>query len=68
MLSVVMLNVVYAQFLKYALYAKCHYAEGHFAECRYAEGHFAECRLAECHGASKCAVIITFGYSRNLQV
>jgi hypothetical protein len=55
---VVMMNVVYAQCLKYALYAECH-----FAECRYAEGHFAECRYAECHGASKCAVIITAYFS-----
>ncbi len=27
-----MLNVVYAQYFKYALYAECHYAECHFAD------------------------------------
>jgi hypothetical protein len=33
-----MLHVIYAECLKYALYAECHYAE-----CRYAECHYAEC-------------------------
>ncbi len=41
-----MLDVVYAECLKYALYAECHYAE-----CSQAECHYAECRYAECHGA-----------------
>jgi hypothetical protein len=36
MLSVVMLNVTYVEFLKYTLYTECHYAE---------------CRYAKCHGA-----------------
>ncbi len=36
-----MLNVIYAECLKYALYAECRYAK-----CRY-----AECRYAECRGA-----------------
>jgi len=34
MLSVVLLNVVYAKCLKYALYAECRCAECHYAECR----------------------------------
>jgi hypothetical protein len=29
-----MLDVVYAEFLKNALYAECHYAECRYAECR----------------------------------
>jgi hypothetical protein len=36
-----MLKVVYAECLKYALYAQCHYAD-----CRYAEFRYAECRGA----------------------
>jgi hypothetical protein len=38
-----MLNVVYAECLIYALYAKCRYADCHYAECCY----------AECRGAGK---------------
>jgi hypothetical protein len=34
MLSVGMLNDIYAQCLKYALYAECHYAECRYDECR----------------------------------
>ncbi len=34
MLSVVVLNVIYAECLKCALYAQCHYAECCYAECR----------------------------------
>jgi hypothetical protein len=41
MLSVIMLNVIYAECLKYALYAECHYAECRYTECRY-----ADCRSA----------------------
>jgi hypothetical protein len=41
MLNVVMLNVIYAECLKYALYAECQYAEclkyALYAECQYAE-------------------------------
>jgi hypothetical protein len=33
MLSVVMLIVIYAECLKYALNAECHYAECRYAEC-----------------------------------
>ncbi len=36
-LSVVMLNVAFAECLKYALYAQCHYAECCYAECCYTE-------------------------------
>jgi hypothetical protein len=50
-----MLNVVYAECLKYAPYAECHYAECRYAECRGALNrpvfslviHYAECRYAE---------------------
>ncbi len=38
-----MLNVSYAECLKYALYAQCHYAECRCAECRgtvYDDQHF----------------------------
>jgi hypothetical protein len=49
-----MLNVVYAQCLKYALYAVRNYAECHYAECRYAECHYAECHNAECCFAECC--------------
>ncbi len=42
-----MLNVIYAECLKYAFYAECRYAECHYAECRY-----AECRYAESRGAN----------------
>jgi hypothetical protein len=38
-----MLDVIYAECLKYELYA-----ESHYAECRY-----AECLYAECRGADK---------------
>ncbi len=41
-----MLNVIYAECLKYVLNAQCHYAECRYAECRYAEGHYAEYRGA----------------------
>ncbi len=32
-----MLNVIYAECHKYALYVKCRYAECQYAECRYSE-------------------------------
>jgi hypothetical protein len=41
-----MLNVIYAECHKYAL----------FSECRYAECHYAECRYAECHGADSSSL------------
>ncbi len=41
-----MLNVVYADCCKYALYAECHYAAFHNAV-----RHYTECRYAECNGA-----------------
>ncbi len=37
MLSVILLNAIYAECLKYALYAQFHYAKFCHAECRYAE-------------------------------
>jgi len=37
MLSLVLLNVVYAECLKRCLNAECRYAECCYAECRYAE-------------------------------
>jgi hypothetical protein len=46
MLSVLVLNVIYADSNKYAHYAECHYADCHYADC-----HCAECRYAECHSA-----------------
>jgi len=39
----IMLNIMYAECHKLALYA----------ECRYAECHYAKCRYAECHGSIK---------------
>jgi hypothetical protein len=42
MLSVVMLNVVYAECLQCALYAEYHYAECHYTQCRYAACHGAQ--------------------------
>jgi hypothetical protein len=52
MLSVVMLDVVYAECLECALNAVCLecalYAECHYVKCRY-----AECRYAERRGAIK---------------
>ncbi len=33
MLSFIMLNVIYAECLKDALYAECHYAEYRYADC-----------------------------------
>ena len=47
-----MLNVIYAECLKDAIYAQCH-----FAECRYAECRYAECRYAECRGALQSAIV-----------
>ena len=51
-----MLSHNYAECLKQAHYAECHYAkcryaECHYAKCRYAESHYAKCRHAECFGA-----------------
>jgi hypothetical protein len=44
-------TVVYAEFHKLALYAKCRYAECRYAECRFAECRYAECPYTECRGA-----------------
>ncbi len=41
-LIVVMLNVVYAEDLKFVQYAECHYAKCRYAECHYAEYHAAK--------------------------
>jgi hypothetical protein len=46
-----MLNVIYAECHKGALYAECRYPECHYTECRYTEWRYAECRYAERHGA-----------------
>ncbi len=54
MLSVVMLNVIYAV-SQYALYAQCHYAN-----CCYAECHYAECCGAEEEGLSYTSMSISF--------
>jgi hypothetical protein len=43
-----MLNVIYTECHKYALFVEWHYAEYCFAECR-----SAECRSAECRGSLK---------------
>jgi hypothetical protein len=33
-MALVMLNVIYAEHLKFAFYAQCHYAECRYAQCR----------------------------------
>jgi hypothetical protein len=48
MLSVIMLNVLYAVSHISTIYAQCHYDEVRYAECHYAEIRYAECRYAEC--------------------
>jgi hypothetical protein len=52
MLNVVMLNVIYAECHKKALYAECGYAECRYAECRYA---VSLCRVSLCR-VSLCRV------------
>ncbi len=51
MLSVIMLNVFFAECHIWVYCVECHYTGGHFAEGLYAELHYAECLYAECRGA-----------------
>jgi hypothetical protein len=41
-----MLNVIFSECHKLALFAECHYAECRYSECRNAEGRYAKCRGA----------------------
>ncbi len=58
-----MLNVIFTECHKWALYA-----ERRYAECRYAECCYAECCYAECRGACTGTVSTTIYFLRNLWI
>jgi hypothetical protein len=51
MQTIVMLNVIDADFHIQANHAECDYAEGRNAECNYAECRYADCHYTDCRGA-----------------
>jgi hypothetical protein len=50
-----MLNIIFVECHKQALYAECHYAE-----CRYAECHYTECRGAH-YPPGPCTIKLFWG-------